>query len=243
MKIKYLTEDDLNAIKSNLPGILNEVVIHKEKTLAEFLGREIVVKDSPLEVEDFKLDTSQPKGKESWTDIENIQRVYNHMKFLSDSQASDERIWVAYTLSEFIDYMRYRWEATSISDIENRYLFGYSIQRSLFRNGISRLWWIGRFTYDISRDDPYELTRFLCKDQDYIESICGRNIFNNPEIGLATVSALKDVEDSGLEVNRETVRNIGKYVNLLAGTYLLDAMNKETVYLKVCAKLGINPRG
>lgn len=127
---------------------------------------------------------SQPDGKESLTDVENIQRVYNHMKFLSDSQASDERIWAAYTFSEFLDYMRYRWKASSISDLENRYLFGYSVQRSLFRNGVSRLWWIGRFTYDETRLDPYELTRFLCKDQDYIENICGRNIFNNPMLVL-----------------------------------------------------------
>ncbi len=238
MKIKYIIEDDLNAIKANLPGILNDVVIHNEKSLESFLNKESVIKESPLEVDDFKLDMSQPKGKESWTDVENIQRVYNHMKFLSDSQASDERIWVAYTLSEFIDYMRYRWEATSVEDIENRYMFGYSIQRSLFRNGISRLWWIGRFTHDLSREDPYELTKFLCRDQDYIENICGRNIFNNPEIGLATIAALKDAEDAGVLVNRETVRSIGKYVNLLAGTYLLDVMSKEDVYSKVCAKLG-----
>ena len=43
------------------------------------------------------------------TDVENIRRVYNHMKGLSESQASDERIWVAFTLSEGLDYMKYRW--------------------------------------------------------------------------------------------------------------------------------------
>ena len=55
---------------------------------------------------------------------------------------------------------------------------------------MARLWWIGRLTYDSSRSDPYELTRFLCQDQDYIESICGRNVFNNPIVGNATIAAL-----------------------------------------------------
>lgn len=239
MRIKYLTEDDLNAVKSNLSGILCDVIAEDGKSLNDFFGRDNLIKETQFEINDFKLDMSQPDGKESLTDVENIQRVYNHMKFLSDSQASDERIWAAYTFSEFLDYMRYRWKALSISDLENRYLFGYSVQRSLFRNGVSRLWWIGRFTYDETRLDPYELTRFLCKDQDYIENICGRNIFNNPNVGFATISALYDAEKAGVVVNRELVREVSRYVNLLAGTYLLDTLSEEEIYQKIQNKLGL----
>ena len=239
MRIKYLTEDDLNAVKSNLSAVLRDVIAEDGKSLNEFFGRDNLIKETQFEINDFKLDMSQPNGKESLTDVENIQRVYNHMKFLSDSQASDERIWAAYTFSEFLDYMRYRWKASSISDLENRYLFGYSVQRSLFRNGVSRLWWIGRFTYDETRLDPYELTRFLCKDQDYIENICGRNIFNNPDVGFATISVLNDAEKAGLVVNRELVREVSKYVNLLAGTYLLDTLSREEIYQKIQNKLGL----
>lgn len=239
MRIKYLTEDDLNAVKSNLSGVLCDVIAEDGKSLNDFFGRDNLIKETQFEINDFKLDMSQPDGKESLTDVENIQRVYNHMKFLSDSQASDERIWAAYTFSEFLDYMRYRWKVSSISDLENRYLFGYSVQRSLFRNGVSRLWWIGRFTYDETRLDPYELTRFLCKDQDYIENICGRNIFNNPNVGFATISALYDAEKAGVVVNRELVREVSKYVNLLAGTYLLDTLSKEEIYQKIQNKLGL----
>lgn len=239
MRIKYLTEDDLNAVKSNLSGILCDVIAEDGKSLNDFFGRDNLIKETQFEINDFKLDMSRPDGKESLTDVENIQRVYNHMKFLSDSQASDERIWAAYTFSEFLDYMRYRWKASSISDLENRYLFGYSVQRSLFRNGVSRLWWIGRFTYDETRLDPYELTRFLCKDQDYIENICGRNIFNNPNVGFATISALYDAEKAGVVVNRELVREVSRYVNLLAGTYLLDTLSEEEIYQKIQNKLGL----
>ena len=239
MRIKYLTEDDLNAVKSNLSAVLRDVIAEDGKSLNEFFGRDNLIKETQFEINNFKLDMSQPNGKESLTDVENIQRVYNHMKFLSDSQASDERIWAAYTFSEFLDDMRYRWKASSISDLGNRYLFGYSVQRSLFRNGVSRLWWIGRFTYDETRLDPYELTRFLCKDQDYIENICGRNIFNNPDVGFATISALNDAEKAGLVVNRELVREVSKYVNLLAGTYLLDTLSKEEIYQKIQNKLGL----
>ena len=237
MKIKYITEDELMMIKSNTAAIFKEVVQNKDKTLEEFFGDEHFIKDSSYEIKEFTLDISQLKGKETLTDQENIQRVYNHMKFLSDSQASDERIWTAYTFSVSIDYMRYRWMPTNVNNMENRYLFNYSNQRSLFRNGISRLWWIGRVSYDSSRDDPYELTKFLCKDQDFIESICGRNVFNNPDIGLTTVKALYDAYKNGINVDRYIVRKIARYMNLLAGTYILDAVETNEIYNKVRKKL------
>ncbi len=239
MKIKYISEDDLNTIKANLSVVLKKVIQDRECTVSELFNSNAFIKSSSMAVEEFQLDMSQPSGKESLTDAENIQRVYGHMRFLTDSQASDERIWAAYTFSECLGYMRYRWPAARIEDLNNRYLFGYSMQRSLFRNGISRLWWIGRVTYDSTRTDPYELTKFLCRDQDYIETICGRNIFNNPMIGNATVSALLDAANNGIQINRETVRNVGKYINLLSGTYLLDSLEKEEIYHKICKKLGM----
>ena len=238
MKIKYITEDDLNAVKENLKSMFKYVEQEGTLSLETVIAKDDIIKNSSIEITEFQLDMSQPKENRSLTDLENIQRVNNHMKFLSDSQASDERIWAAYTFSVFSEYMLYRWPIDQLDDIKNRYLFGYSIQRSLFRNGIARLWWIGRFTYDESRPDPYELTKFLCKDQDYIETFCGRNIFNNPDIGFAVVSALVDAEKSGIKINREVVRNIGKYVNLLAGTYLLDALDREEIYKKIRVKLG-----
>ncbi len=238
MKIKYIIEDDLNAVKSNLSNILKKVILEKSHTLETFFDKDDIIRSTSYDIDEFNLDMSQPKGKESLTDAENVQRVYNHMKFLSDSQASDERIWAAYTLNEFLPYMNYRWNAESAEDIKNRYLFGYSTQRSLFRNGIARLWWIGRVTYDETRNDPYELTKFLCKDQDFIESICGRNVFNNPHIGNVAISVLYDAEQSGRKIDRECVRQLAKYVNLLAGTYLIDTFSREELYEKMKKHLG-----
>ena len=210
----------------------------KNGNIEQVLKNNVSLKEGLYEIEEFTLDMSQPLGREALTDIENIQRVYKHMKFLSDAQAADERIWVAYTVSQFAEYMRYRWEPRNVNDFKNHYLFNYSNQRSLFRNGISRLWWIGRITFDKSRIDPFELTKFICKDQDYIENICGRNVFNNPTIGHSTLRCLFDAEKNGIKIDRFVVREVGKYLNLLAGTYILDTMEAEEIYNKVRKKLG-----
>ena len=77
------------------------------------------------------------------------------------------------------------------------------------------------------------MTKYICKDQDFIETICGRNIFNNFDVLKSTVTAIYDADKNGISVSRELVRAVGKYVNLLAGTYIIDFMDYEMVYEKV----------
>lgn len=239
MKLKYISENDLNTIKSNQDYIFTNVLQNKEMTLAQALSKESILQESRhIEFNDFQLLVPSKTGKESKTDAENVRILYSNMKSLTPSQASDERIWVAYTLHEFRDYMLYRWGAEDKKILNNRYLFGYSPQASLFRNGVSRLWWIGHFTYDETRSDPFELTDYLCSHQDYIESICGRNIFNNPIIGHTTIQALKDAEAAGIKIDAQVVRKIGMYVNLLGGMYVLDTFSKEELHTKLRIKLG-----
>ena len=133
--------------------------------------------------------------------------------------------------------MEYRWPCENGEKMKNRYLFNYSPQRSLFRNGIARLWWIGRVTYDENRVDPYELTKFLCSNQNYIEALCGRNMFNNPTIQFATIDALFEANKAGKKVNREIVEDVAKYMNLLAGTYILDILEYIELKEKVSKKI------
>lgn len=133
--------------------------------------------------------------------------------------------------------MKLRWPCETANDLLNRYFFNYSSNRSLFRNGMARLWWIGRVTYDPKRTDPFELTKYLCKDQDFIETVCGRSIFNNPLVQRATIGALYDSERDGFTVGREGVREVAKYVNLLSGVYIIDMLSYDEIYEKVKNKI------
>ena len=73
----------------------------------------------------------------------------------------------------------------------------------------------------------------MCKYQDFIESFCGRNIFNNPKVMKATIAALFDANKDGKEMTRNLIRSVGKYVNLLAGTYIIDFIEYNDIYTKV----------
>lgn len=234
--IKFISEDALLEIKNNHTLLYDNVVSSKKQTLEEAFQNDMIIRDTSVHADEFQLDMSAEKPE--LTDLENVKRVYKNMSMLSESQASDERIWAAYTLSVFADYMRYRWYPDSETAMMNRYFFSYSPKRSLFRNGIARLWWIGHLTYDPDRaGDKYELTEYICRRQDNINLLLDINFGNNPSIVCAVIQSLIDAEKSGMTIDREKTRKLSEYINTLGGVYLVDAFSYDMIYEKSMEKL------
>lgn len=237
MRIKILNNDALLSLKSNLPEIAKNFALKDNSWIEDFFEISPYT-DSKITVEDFTLDMSQEKPY--LTEFENVKRIYNHMKFLSDSQASDERLWAGLCLSTFWQYTQYRWNIINNctpSNIEQHFFFGYSSKRSLTRNAISRLWWIGRLSYDETRKDPYELTRFLCESSDYIFHVLERNTSNSKMITKSFLSAVIDARNQGMIIDTNKVGDLSKYLNLLGGTYILDCLPNEVIYNKIMSKI------
>lgn len=239
MKIMFLEEDSLLGLKSNLKQITDNFALPDNSWVEEFFGRS-PFRDSKFIVDDFTLDMSQDRP--FLTEFENVQRMYNRLNFLTDSQASEERLWAGLCLTSFWRYTQYRWDITTKcteNDVKQHFFFGFGARRSLTRNAASRLWWIGRLTYDDTRDDRYELTRFICENSDYIMHVLERNTSNNPLIIRPFLSAVIAARNEGVPINTNTVGDLSKYLNMLGGTYLLDCLPEQVIYDKIIKKARI----
>jgi hypothetical protein len=236
MKLQFVSWDDLATIKSNLTQYNKKFTLPDSNWISDELGHSPFI-DTKYNIADFQLDMSAEKP--FMTEAENVQRIYDNLMFLSVSQASDERIWAGLSLGVFWQYVQYRWgivNKCTNSNIEQHYFFGFGARRSLTRNAISRLWWIGRLTYDNNRTDPYELTKFVCENSDYIMHILERNTSNNPMIIRAFLDAILKVRKSGLHIDTNIVGELAKYLNLLGGTYILDCLPPDKICDKIMAK-------
>lgn len=91
-------------------------------------------------------------------------------------------------------------------------------------------------THDPSRKDPYELTRFVCENADYIMHILERNTSNSSMITKAFLSALLTARAERCLINTDTVGELSKYLNLLGGTYILDCLPESKIYDKILDK-------
>ena len=237
MKLQFVSYDNIDAIKSNLPVWVNQFKEDSSDWLNTELGNALLSDTKFAEAPDFALDMSEEKP--FMTEAENVKRVYGNLRFLSDSQASDERLWAGLCLGPFWKYVKYRWEIDkkcTVSNVQQHFMFGFGARRSLTRNAISRLWWIGRLSYDETRTDPWELTKFVCENADYIMHILERNTSNNPTIIRSFLSAVIDARKNGLQIDTNIVGDLAKYLNLLGGIYILDCLPEKKIYDKIYSK-------
>ena len=237
MKLQLISQDSIDIIKSNLEIWKTRFDADDATWLEEKLEGMLFLPTSYEDIPDFELvmDGENPFA----TEVKNVEIVYSNLQFLTDSQASDERLWAGLGLSYFWKYIKYRWAIdgrSSVDTLRNHFFFGMGPRVSLTRQGVARLWWIGRLTYDGQRSDPFELTKLVCEQASFIPDILERNTSNNPRIVHAFLDALLALRVEGITITAELVRELSKYLNVLGGTYLLDCLSPEKIMLKVTEK-------
>lgn len=232
-KIKIIQSDDLAVLKSNIEFYREAFSDSDNQHLIEIFGKDPFI-DSKFTIENFSLDMS---AKEPFaTEFVNVKTTYENLKFLTRSQASDERLWAGLCLTNFWSYTKYRWKIdsnNSTDNILNHFFFNYSRKRSLTRNAMARLWWIGSLTYDKNNPDPYELTELVCRNANYILDSLERNTSNNPEVVQSFLKGALRAEKEGYALTKQSFSRLAIYMNLLGGTYLLDAIPSEIIEAKI----------
>lgn len=238
MKLQILDIDCLALLrdKACIDATLNKYISHKNNNwLEDVCDKNPFIDTKYVDLPDIVFDMSAEKPED--TDFENVKRVYGALKFLSDSNASEERLWAAMCLGPGYQYVQYRWPVKTSENVLQHFYYGYGKRRSLTRNAIARLWWIGRLTYDKDRKDPYELTRYVCSAADYIMHFIERNTSNNLHVLRPAIEAILEAKEKGYDINTDDAGTLSKYLNILGGMYILDAMPEEWIKNKITNKI------
>lgn len=240
MKLVIFKEDSLDLLKhdiykniENYAEVNNKWIEKYQKELFQKFGGGI---------KKIKLNMSYDKPEQS--DVENIKMFYNNLKFLSDSQASEERLWAALCHTHFWDYMQYRWPFSKARNskekfIRKNYFYAHGLTRSLMTNALARLWWLGRLTYDETRENPYAILEYLGSDLNGKGfPLFGTNYSNNKKILRDIFDALFEFEKSNGKLSRIEFQVLVKELNLWGGGTSLDYLcrggllkNKVAKYL------------
>jgi len=196
INVEILSEDKILTLQNNVEELRDSMLSSQNNEwLKEFFNEEKPFIKSKLFIEDFELDMSTNNPVE--TDFENAKRLFKNLK-ITESQACDQRLWIGLTFSKFYDYMTYRYGKT-LSQIKNKWLFqGPSYKASLFRQGLSMLWWYAYITYDKNnQENPYELTEYAFNHKDFIIRKTDKEVnFNSNDINAIIDACLLVIEDS-----------------------------------------------
>lgn len=236
MKLYFLKDDFLETLKTNINYNLDRYKEENNKWIAEYFKEEAFA-EFKKEVPDFELrfDTCD----ENTFNIENVKTLYSSMMDISEAEASDERLWAGLSHSVFWNYMQSRWgldedKTYNKENIKTRYFFAHGPRRSLFTNTLARLWWVGRMTYDHRRQDPFELTKLF--DRSFIHNsvlIFSSNYNGSEHIRMALLDSLLYGTKQGLKMNDNLIVPLTKYLNVIAGTYILDCLTREEIERKL----------
>lgn len=91
-------------------------------------------------------------------DLNNCRIIYEKLQFLSESQESDERLWVGLAHATFYEYMRKRWgygygkkpkgTETETGAIKTRFFYKNGGRSGFYRNTLAKCWWVGHNIYN-----------------------------------------------------------------------------------------------
>lgn len=240
MKINFLEEEALFTLKGNIKNNKLKYREIENGWITDFFNGKSPFIEFKYDVNDFQLIMNEEKPEK--TDLENIKRIYLNLKFLTETQATDERLWAGLAHDKFWTYMQYRWPLDRMKEpevnIKRQYFFGESKRRSLTFHGLAKLWWIGRYTYDERLDNPFEITEYVCKDLATTSLyLFSSNFTSNDNIRLGMLKAIVDMEKKGYRVKRQEQKEIIKYLNILGGTYIIDMFDENEIYEMVIKKL------
>lgn len=104
MKLYFMKKEALDILKSNLDMVYNMYFTEKDnKWLWKVCGGDPFVEFK--EIQDFQLapiDSDTSKGE---VEFANCKIIYQHLSFLTESQACDERLWAGLCHSVYYDYL------------------------------------------------------------------------------------------------------------------------------------------
>lgn len=253
MKIYFMKQSALDYIKANIGTLyINYFKYDSPEWIYELFDYD------PFEVfdnvDDFDLaDLNQKPGE---IDLQNCKILYSRLQHISDSQASDERLWAGLCNKNFYTYLRTRWQlarrhlkktSDDATTIIARYFYKSTGRSGMFRNTLARCWWTGRLTYSEKYAERWELLDAIGSDDliSKISDIFYSNTYSSNEaITEGFCEGLKFYRDRGIYVsNREHIRPTAQYLNALGGGVLLDTFTAEEIKKIVVERLGLLIKG
>lgn len=248
MKLYIMKSDALSFLKQNLPDLYGKYYTETtNKWIADIYGENPfeAYKDIPT----FNLESLDAKLTPGEIDVSNCKIVYQNLQFLSESQASDERLWAGLTHTTFYEYTRRRWgygygkrpqsAEKESSEIASRFLYRGSGRSGFYRNTLAKCWWVGHNTYNpTNKKNPFENLDIIGYND--INSKISEFFYNftfssNPYVMSAIIEALRIYKTEGKQLlARDHIRPALSYLNAVGGSVIIDCLKKEEITELFC---------
>nr|WP_232337103.1 DUF6339 family protein [Lysinibacillus timonensis] len=233
MKIKFLSEDALQDLRVNFESYKEHYYKRDDAWFDAYFSEEGRLIESKIE---FEKPVFNDDPNYMVSDFENVKVIYEALRHLTVSQATQEKLWAGLSHVQMRDFVYYRLE-NELNKKNDKRIFSamfykYNVKRSIFIHIIARLWWVGYMTYDEENtENPYWLTEFFCSADFSARSTVffSSNFTSNKAVTKGILKALITLRDEGVQIKREHFIESTKYLNISGGAMVLDLLNEDEV--------------
>lgn len=239
MKLYFMKQNAIDYIKANINTLyINYYRYNNNEWILDLFDYDPF--EFFMEVPDFEL--SKIEGTTGEIELDNCKILYSNLERISASQASDERLWAGLCNGVFYSYLRKRWKYATLkmNDVEkdaaailSRFFFSGGKRAGLYRNSLSKCWWVGFLTYNKYENDRWKLLNYIgandfsTKVSDIFYSY---NFSANIEILKGICYGIRFFESKGIKIaTREHIRPALQYLNAIGGGVLLDMYSSEEI--------------
>ena len=177
--------------------------------------------------------------KDPADDATNSLLVWEALKDLSPSVASEGRIWTRLCHVECLEYARARWMgsrkgAEAVKVIEDHF---FADTRTACRddNAVGRLWWTAHVANQAAPENLEQAVRAIWKSADIRSNIVERPwIASRPRVAAAIVQAI--VHTPAVTASESAFRDFMKQINNRGGGRLFEVMSDADLeeFVKAC---------
>lgn len=228
INIKFMSEEAYKTLQKNYKEVYQMILDHPSDCswLKEYLGFE-PFEEKKYAIEDFELLNSQ-----NYQDVafQNGVILYEKLCKLPRYVFCNNRFWAWITFEKAYKQAINSIKLTGPQIISSWWLAGHS-RRDLMLGVISRGYFRTEISVDNSKQDKYELTKYLLTNSEAYRNLVYRNIGMLKNVSLAFLEVLKDIGlKYNISLNKPQVREAMKEASRIGSVMLIDVMSKEEVY-------------
>lgn len=243
MKLYIMKRDALETLKANIPLVYGKYFTEStNKWIYDICGENPFIEFK--DVTEFELASLNSGLTPGEIDLANCKIIYEKLMFLSESQASDERLWAGLAHTTFYEYMKKRWgygygkkpngAEKDAGAIQTRFFYKKSGRTGFYRNTLSKCWWVGHNTYNPNNTKNHFEGLDIIGSNDFNSKITefffNFTLSSNPYVMEAIIEALRTFKEEGRALSvRNHIRPAMSYLNAVGGSVVIDCLSKEEI--------------
>ena len=236
VQIRVMSDEALSHFKRNIKKITKKIIeeSNNDWVKKEFGDGIFIVKS--YSIDDFVL-VDNPESKDKKIDIDNHIKIYNALHMLPTYVLTDEKFWLWLYLDKFYNYTRSTMAIRGVSTIKDHWMFGQGVRRGLMFGVLSRCFFRVALTIDSSRQDVFELSRWIIEQPERFRNLTWRSFSSESHLVRGIISGEKRaVDEIGVE-HTDFYTEIAKYISHIGSVRLLDVIDEKDIEEMVYKKM------